>query len=76
MINVNSKRNGMERFIRLIQAEVVDDIKEHVFNGDASYEDSKMAYNHLSTPVVNYIVAMVLDNLLRKDLLLMKDIHS
>lgn len=76
MINVKNNHDTMGRFISLIQAEVADDIKEHVFNSDASYEDSKMAYDHLSTPVVNYIVAMVLDNLLRKDLLLMRKIRG
>jgi len=58
------KKDNIDRFIELIQVEVNDDIKMHVLDNKSIH-----LMEHLSKPVVNYVVAMVLDNLCKKALL-------
>lgn len=58
------EQDNISRFIELIQAEVNDDIKMHVLD-----TSSRHLMDHLQPPVVNYVVAMVLDNLCKKALL-------
>jgi hypothetical protein len=58
------KKDNIDRFIELIQFEVNDDIKMHVLDNKSIH-----LMEHLQEPVVNYVVAMVLDNLCKKALL-------
>ena len=50
--------DNISKFIELIQIEVNDDIRQHVLTNS-----SRHLMEHLQEPVVNYVVAMVLDNL-------------
>ena len=54
----------IDRFIDLIQVEVHEDVKQHVFENN-----SKFVMKYLEKPVTDYIVAMVIDNLLSKSIL-------
>lgn len=56
--------DNISKFIELIQVEVNDDIRQHVLKNS-----SRHLMEHLQEPVVNYVVAMVLDNLCKKALL-------
>jgi|TARA_B110000263_G_C15275338_1_gene495596 hypothetical protein len=61
----------IDRFIDLIQVEVHEDIKQHVFENN-----SKFVMKHLEKPVTDYVVAMVIDNLLSKSILHLEEIKQ
>ena len=57
-------KTNLDRFIDLIQYEVNEDIKKHVLE-----TNSHIVLEHLGKPVVDYVVAMVIDNLCSKALI-------
>lgn len=64
----------LDNFILLIQAEVIDDIRDHVYSGNSKISDKHKVMKTLPKPVTDYVTSMVLDNLMRKELLLLEDI--
>ena len=64
------EHDKLQRFILMIQAEVADDIRTHVHESKTSLgNEKKMVMQLLQKPITDYIVSMVLDNLLQKELI-------
>lgn len=59
----------IERFITMIQEEVSDDIREHVHISQSDSEEKVMVMKLLARPITDYVTAMLIDNLMSKDIL-------
>lgn len=59
----------IERFIQMIQEEVSDDIREHVYTSQSDKTEKVMVMKLLARPITDYVTAMLIDNLMSKDIL-------
>lgn len=59
----------IERFIQMIQEEVSDDIREHVYTSQSDKNEKVMVMKLLARPITDYVTAMLIDNLMSKDIL-------
>jgi len=64
----------IERFIDMVQTEVIDDIREHVHSSINKNDEKHMVMKLLAKPITDYVIAMTIDNLLTKELLDPKEI--
>jgi hypothetical protein len=59
----------IERFIQMIQEEISDDIREHVYTSQSDKNEKVMVMKLLARPITDYVTAMLIDNLMSKDIL-------
>lgn len=59
----------IERFIEMIQEEVSEDIREHVYTSHSKNEEKVMVMKLLARPITDYVTAMLIDNLMSKEIL-------